>query len=230
MRPNPDPLRPEDDRIWIGGEWLDRRAYEVGRFDGHTARPIWRLILAALALAFVAGLLIGRLLVPVTVSAASASRPAQPAIPAVRIGTGSEPDPAGQIGAPERTEPSTQAWPAMVASAGAPPLTEPPAVMGGLATWYDDGPGLYGAVPSWRWGDRPYRVRVTAGANSVYVTIRDFCGCPGARIIDLSTAAFRRLTIDDEHPRGDLGRGVIPVLVTVPNRPGITPPPTDVHG
>lgn len=66
----------------------------------------------------------------------------------------------------------------------------------GTASWYDDGPGLYGAVHSWRWGDTRYVTRVClAGTRRcVNVVVRDFCGCPGGRVIDLSPAAFRRLT------------------------------------
>jgi hypothetical protein len=90
----------------------------------------------------------------------------------------------------------------------------------GWATWYDDGPGLYGAVPSWHFGDEPYTVQVTAfeggQAQSIFVTIRDFCAC-GDRgeiptVIDLSPAAFRELA--------PLSAGVIRVVVDgVPHAP-----------
>lgn len=100
------------------------------------------------------------------------------------------------------------------------PGTEPAAVSGGLASWYDDGSGLYAAVPSWRFGDTPYRVRVTGNGRSVVVTVRDFCGCPGDRIIDLSADAFARLA--------PLSRGLLPVTVSDAG-PGPTPPQTDVR-
>ena len=102
----------------------------------------------------------------------------------------------------------------------AAPITEPAAIEGGLASWYDDGPGLYAAVPSWRFGDRPYQVRVTAGDRSVVATVRDFCGCPGERIIDLSPAAFAELA--------PLSAGLVPVMVEDLG-PGLTAPPTDVE-
>ena len=67
----------------------------------------------------------------------------------------------------------------------------------GRASWYDDGPGLYAAVNSYRWGDPRYSVRVCAGSRCVTVTVRDFCQCyvgtSRERVIDLSPDAFRRL-------------------------------------
>lgn len=74
------------------------------------------------------------------------------------------------------------------------------AVQTGQATYYDDGPGLYAAVPSYSWGDPKYDVRVCLLRNSsrcVTVTVRDHCAClvgkPDERLIDLSPAAFRKL-------------------------------------
>lgn len=96
----------------------------------------------------------------------------------------------------------------------------------GVATWYDDGPGLYGAVPSWQFGDKPYVVRVCRDEPltihaCVNVTVRDFCAC-GDRagkqtVIDLSPAAFRRLA--------PLSTGVLPVIVEVLDT--VTLPATD---
>lgn len=90
----------------------------------------------------------------------------------------------------------------------------------GWATWYDDGPGLYAAVNSYRWGDPRYEVtvRYTANVNGtivrrqVTVVVRDFCAC-GKRhgeptVIDLSPAAFKKLA--------PLSRGVIKVEVIYP--------------
>lgn len=90
----------------------------------------------------------------------------------------------------------------------------------GVASWYDDGPGLYGAVHSWRFGDRPYRLTVSSGSRSVVVTVRDYCACPDQRVIDLSPAAFSRLA--------PLSRGLIYVDI---GRIGPDPtlPPTDIY-
>jgi hypothetical protein len=76
----------------------------------------------------------------------------------------------------------------------------------GLASWYDDGAGLYAAVPGWQWGDTPYKLRVCHEGRCVTVTVRDACRCPGSRLIDLSRDAFRRLA--------PLSVGVIVVTVT----------------
>lgn len=81
----------------------------------------------------------------------------------------------------------------------------------GTASWYDDGPGLYAAVNSFRWGDDPYDLTVCLrdGSKCVTVTVRDHCQChvgtPKERLIDLSPAAFRRL--------GPLSRGLLRVTV-----------------
>lgn len=71
---------------------------------------------------------------------------------------------------------------------------------GGTASWcaptptrcqsWGDG-AMVGAVHSFKYGDTPYRVRVTApSGRSVTVTVVSYCGCPGGRVIDLSPAAF----------------------------------------
>lgn len=49
------------------------------------------------------------------------------------------------------------------------------------------------------------RVLVTHGDESVTVTIVDTCGCPGRRVIDLTSGAFRKLA--------PLGEGVIDVTL-----------------
>lgn len=87
---------------------------------------------------------------------------------------------------------------------------------GGDATWYGDGGRchdgylrtcspylsgeqvLYAAVGSWRWGDKPYDLRVCKRGNMdkcVTVRVRDFClACKnGFGVIDLSPAAFKKL-------------------------------------
>jgi hypothetical protein len=62
-------------------------------------------------------------------------------------------------------------------------------------------------------------VRSLAGPESVRVTIVDVCGCPGERLIDLTSGAFRRLA--------PLGLGVIPVTLELAGADR-TLPPTDV--
>jgi Lytic transglycolase len=110
------------------------------------------------------------------------------------------------------------------------------ALVAGWATYYDDGPGLYGAVPGYRQG-HPYYVCVRLdvqlhadlatcgkkGSHSVVVRVRDFCAC-GDRsgrptIIDLSPAAFKRLA--------PLTQGVVRVTVESPWASKIPLPPTD---
>jgi hypothetical protein len=236
---NPDPLHVDEvaasSAHWIGRQRSDLdAAFEAGMAAAAHARPIWRRIVAVVLAAFVAGLLIGRLIVPVQ---AAAPRPAQTTTPqpgaSGAIGSfdasaqATASTSSGLIGAPRDGMPveSARTTPAVVvaapaASVGAPQPTEPPAIASGLASWYDDGPGLYAAVPSWRFGDRPYQVTVSAGGRSVVVTVRDFCGCPGARIIDLSPEAFAELA--------PLSRGLVVVTVEE-GRPGATPPATDVQ-
>lgn len=200
---DPDPLIPSD---------YDR-AYAQGFEDAWTATrtPVRRDRLGLVAVAaaglalLVAGVVIGRTL--------AAPRSGQ-TTERVDLSTLSS---AALSGAPLR---SPSADPPRPVQGGAPLITEPAALSGGLASWYDDGPGLYAAVPSWRFGDRPYRVRVVAGDRSVVVTVRDFCGCPGARIIDLSPAAFRELA--------PLSAGLVAVMVD-DLRPGLTPPPTSTQ-
>lgn len=90
----------------------------------------------------------------------------------------------------------------------------PRLALSGQATWYDDGPGLYAAVGSWRWGDDPYPVTVcTAIAGTsrcVTVHVLDYCfACrDGSPLIDLSPMAFRAL--------GPLSAGVLRVSVSRP--------------
>ena len=87
----------------------------------------------------------------------------------------------------------------------------------GEASWYDDGPGLYGAVHSFRWGDTPYAVEVCADV-CVTVTVRDHMA-NRERAIDLSPEAFSRLA--------QLSRGVVQVTL---ERVDIRLPETDTDG
>jgi rare lipoprotein A (peptidoglycan hydrolase) len=71
----------------------------------------------------------------------------------------------------------------------------------------------YAAVGSWRWGDKPYKIRVcrTGTARCVVVMVRDYCHgawkalkkpwTRNSRLVDLSPAAFMEL--------GNLSRGVL---------------------
>jgi hypothetical protein len=114
-------------------------------------------------------------------------------------------------------------------------ITSPMSTETGTATWYC-GPGQQGTSrctrghgPSdlvaaidrkdtpWNKGDR---LRVSSGGRSVVVLVVDVCGCPGRRIIDLTSGAFRRLA--------PLGRGVIPVTIT--DAAAIPLPATDTVG
>jgi hypothetical protein len=103
------------------------------------------------------------------------------------------------------------------------------AAIGGKATWYDDGPGLYGAAgPVLRealGGDPAFRgqtVRVCAD-ECVLVRLTDWCAC-GDRggvpiLIDLSPDAFARLA--------PLSAGVIDVTIELG---GVALPETDTEG
>lgn len=112
----------------------------------------------------------------------------------------------------------------------APPYTAaaPRAVLRGLATWYDDGPGLYAAAgPVLRralgsgWRGQTVTVVSAAGDRAVRVRLTDWCAC-GARhgvptLLDLSREAFDNLSSPT--------RGVIRVTITVAGIPA--PPATD---
>lgn len=90
-----------------------------------------------------------------------------------------------------------------------PIVVAPKAGVRGSASWYDDPrkAGLYAAAgPALRVGDWRGRTVTVCGATCFPVTLSDFCGCPGGRVIDLSSNAFRRLA--------PLGIGVTEVVVT----------------
>ena len=78
---------------------------------------------------------------------------------------------------------------------------------------------MYAAVGRWRWGAKPFRLRVCRKDNAtkcVIVVVRDYCGScreglnkpwtSKSRAIDLSPTAFSRLA--------PLGRGVLAVTIT----------------
>ncbi len=83
---------------------------------------------------------------------------------------------------------------------------------------------MYAAVPRWRWGDKPFRLRVCRQddpTRCVIVVARDSCGrcredikkpwTSRSLAIDLSPAAFSRLA--------PLGRGVLSVTISEVNYP-----------
>jgi Lytic transglycolase len=187
-RRDTDPLRADDE---------DRAAHEIALWEegyavGREIRRI-KLLLFGLVIAFAA----------FGAARATAGEPEAPRagqlVEAAANAGGAEPTPVGRVGA-SLASPAADLTPS--------PAGEISAIEAGDATWYDDGPGLYAAVPSWRFGDRPYDVRVCLQSDHrtcVDVEVRDFCGCPGDRIIDLSPRAFARLA--------PLWAGVVPVTV-----------------
>jgi hypothetical protein len=97
---------------------------------------------------------------------------------------------------------------------------------GGELVWY-------AAVGTWRWGDKPYKIRVcrTGTERCVVVMVRDYCHgafvalrkpwTKNSRLVDLSPAAFMTL--------GNLSRGVIyatAVVVDINTPLGPTARPT----
>jgi hypothetical protein len=106
---------------------------------------------------------------------------------------------------------------------------EQSSIESGVASWFNSyGPGLYAAVNSYRFGDPRYNVRVCLqdGSKCVTVVVRDYCQCPGNRIIDLSRDAFSRLA--------DPSVGLVPVTVSPADRTPVaagrmTLPPTSTE-
>ena len=98
----------------------------------------------------------------------------------------------------------------------------------GTATWYCGngsrctrgyGPSdMVAAIDTGTGFRRGDVVTVRHAGRAVTVRIVDVCGCTGARVIDLTTGAFRRLA--------PLSRGVIPVTLSA----GIALPATDAEG
>jgi hypothetical protein len=185
---NPDPLRPEDDPVWRAG-------HEVGLAEGAFATPRWRRISALVVGAFLAGAIIGyctgitraaprsgQTTERFDVSPPSSAALSMAPLASASSQSSSESVPSGAMLATPATD-------------GPPSPASRIRIRTGIASWYRDGAGLYAAVPGWRWGDRPYRVSVCARHSDacVTVTVRDFCGCPDRRLIDLSAEAFRRL-------------------------------------
>jgi rare lipoprotein A (peptidoglycan hydrolase) len=93
------------------------------------------------------------------------------------------------------------------------------ATRNGQSSWYSRAGIInYAASAGWRWGQKPYMLRVCRVDNKsrcVIVTVVDWCGrCQkdagrkwnrNSRILDLSPAAFTKLEI--------LGRGLVRVSI-----------------
>lgn len=92
----------------------------------------------------------------------------------------------------------------------------PWAVWSGRASWYDNGRGLYAAVPHWS-GVR-FTLVVRLGTKRVTVTVRDSCQCyvgtRDERVIDLSPAAFAALRPTGRSIAAQLDRGIVTVTIT----------------
>jgi hypothetical protein len=98
-----------------------------------------------------------------------------------------------------------------------PPLPPTKVRARGTATWFcqsgvsschhSRSGGMYAAAGAEiRKGDwRGRTVTVCAGDDCIRVTLIDWCGCPGNRVIDLYGDAFRKLA--------PLGKGIVPVTV-----------------
>lgn len=132
--------------------------------------------------------------------AASGSRPTGAptnASPSLWTGSSPKPDAAGTSHVQPTAKPSA-----------APTGAIGTAALAGTAAWYDDGPGLYAALPSFRWGDRPYEALVRGPAGMTAVTVRDH-QARRDRLVDLSPAAFVAVC-------GPLGRGTCTVELELP--------------
>lgn len=95
--------------------------------------------------------------------------------------------------------------PAPVTVTPSPERTLVTAVTSGPGKWYDDGPGLYGAMRWFFWGMAPVPARVCGDRGCVRVTIHDHM-VSTTTLIDLGPDAFRVVC-------GPLSRGVCTVTV-----------------
>jgi rare lipoprotein A (peptidoglycan hydrolase) len=187
-----------ESHLYTAAEVADVRAAakQEGKVEGRAERRHRNHLVDAFAAAIVGALLV------VAFVAGRASAAPRSAQTTERVDM-SALSSAGPIGAPRSGMPAASADDASrvvaapVASVGAPSSSPDvelgTAIESGVASWYDDGPNLYAAVPDWSFGDEPYQVRVCRSGRCVTVTVRDHCGCPGNRIIDLSPEAFARL-------------------------------------
>jgi hypothetical protein len=232
-RPNPDPLHVDETLgSGPGGSWTPRemaawrQGHDVGLYDGAHSRPIWRRIVAAIVATFIAGLLIGRLIVPVS----AAPRSAQPVIPSGRPMAGTEVDPAGQIGAPPMsiTGPAASSLATDGPVGGAPPSSDVE-----LGTAIESGVIAYAARS---FGDRYLALpegpgsRVTICSSQTRCIVRTSTDAGPSlqrqregRIADVSFADFAWLCRCDPPSLGTM------VATIERGTPGITPPPTSTE-
>jgi hypothetical protein len=219
MTGRPDPLQLDETAGKIADAfevplWLvsDRhwQSYLAGK--RHRRR---RQLAAAFAVGIVAGLLVGNL-----ITKAAAPRPAPNASPAGISAPAVADDPSERTAA-SSSYPSSQvpapSSSSAVAGAGSsggagiiPPACSGPCPtlvprirtavprdgIGGWATWYDVGPGLYGAINP-RYGDKGGTAVVCGGSpfHCKTIPLVDVCACGNRHgkptLIDLSPAAFR---------------------------------------
>lgn len=209
MTLNPDPAVPyrliTEEKL----EQIERDAWNEGHAAG---RSVMGLIVAAIC-----GAIVGAMLVlALGATPRAAASPVVASTPPLDSGV------AQRQSAEPRSRASEVAGsnPAPGVTGGTPQPTGElgTAIATGTASWYDDGPGLYAAMTGWRFGQKPYPVRVCRGATCVIVTVRD-CLCGRSdRLIDLSPEAFSRLA--------NLSVGILRVTVEWLDDPSITPPPT----
>lgn len=189
-----DPLYvPEDALVERRGGPTERRA----RRRGHST--------LALIAFLIAGLILGAL-VHATLAASRGAH----VIPAATVRDG-EPDrglPEALAGASPILEPLLTASPAPRPAVEQPtaelkevakPSSRPVVVLAptsgtrGSASWYDDPrkAGMYAAAgPALRIGDWRGRTVTVCASTCFAVVLSDFCGCPGGRVIDLSSTAY----------------------------------------
>ncbi len=205
-RLDPDPLDVTYDEI------VERRRYPPRR----DRRAVLLAIVAGLGLVFLAGAWAGR----VTATPKATQHPLTFA--PVRIPAAQEEEPTPSVSAPgtilepapsqSEVAPVGDVAPApeLVVVTPRPVVVVPPASgVSGPASWYDDPKksGLYAAAgPALRVGDWRGRLVTVCGAVCFQLRLSDWCGCPGGRVIDLSSGAFARLA--------PLSQGLVSVRVS----------------
>jgi hypothetical protein len=196
----------------------------------------WVAVAALVVVAMLAIAFVGYLAAPREADTSTAPQPGAPGLSGSVGSSAQAPASASRSplpGAPRPAErPAVDGRGETPQPAGAPAPTGGigSAMIGGLATHYDNGPGLYGAAgPLLRealGGDPAFRGQRVEVCADECVTVRlvDWCAC-GDRggiptIIDLSPQAFARLA--------PLTAGVIPVTIELGGTASVTLPPTDV--
>lgn len=217
-----DPLQLEEDEL------VERRRGALDRRPRRHLRPIHALLAGLL------GIALGFFIAHATLAASRAAHQQgspSPATPSSTVGsvagaqletprgTGASPTPAAIVdpigawptpsgaSAPGSIE---QPRPELVVVTPRPVVLAPPTSGAvGPASWYDDPrkAGMYAAAgPALRVGDWRGRTVTVCASTCFAVVLSDYCGCPGGRVIDLSSTAFSRLA--------PLTQGVVRVTVT----------------